>query len=244
MPGDGADSSDVAIVMRLDAGWSRYYHSRYRAALAAADAVLKTAPENADAWLLRCATLRMQQRWKGVLTAAAQVERLAPHEPTALGEALLSKGDALDALGRYSDALVAFRHALTVLPTEDVALRVLVWIGVSRCQGNLNHASEALAAVQRAIEIDPPAAEVWYRLGESYRARRRMPEALAALEQTLALDPDHPYAGSNRAWVLLRLGRWREAWRAVGQVRANFSAISLRIDERLFGRARVDEPSE
>ena len=63
----------------------------------------------------------------------------------------------------------------------------------------------------RAAILDEGVAEVHARLGEALRLLGRNEEALAALEQALALAPDDAYALGTKGQVLLALGRKDEA---------------------------------
>jgi tetratricopeptide (TPR) repeat protein len=248
----GEDPVDDEVSTRLDTGWSLCRRGHYREALLAAETLLETSPQSPHAWLLRCAALLNLRQWPEVIAATTQVERLLPDNREITGRALLWKGDALDRLHRYSEALVALQGATERLPTEEVSLQTTAWIRVSYCLGRLKRHSEAVEAARRAIKSDPTEAEAWFVLAHSCRALRRRREALDALERTLALDPlaldplaldpYHPQAGGFRLVVLLRLGRLREAWSAFKQLRATWAGTQARWAERRYGPASLYEP--
>jgi tetratricopeptide (TPR) repeat protein len=240
MPGEGP--VDDEVYTRLDAGWALLQRGRYREALLAADTLLETRPESPNAWLLRCAALSSLRQWPEVITAATQAERFAPDFWEITGRASLWKGQALYALKRYPEALVAYQGATEQLPTDLVADLARAWIGVSRCLGWLKRLPEGVEAAQHALAIDPTESEAWYTLGIKYRMLHRRREALDAFDHTLALDPYHPSAGVDRLAVLLRLGRLREAWRALKQERAHWGGISVRMSERDYGPASLYQP--
>jgi tetratricopeptide (TPR) repeat protein len=238
----GEDPVDDEVSTRLDTGWSLCRRGHYREALLAADTLLETSPESPNAWLLRCAALLNLRQWPEVIAAATQVERLLPDNREITGRALAWKGDALDRLHRYSEALVAFQGATERLSTEEVSLQTEAWIRVSYCLGRLKRNPEAVEAARRAIKIDPTEAEAWFTLADNCRALHRRREALDALERTLALDPYHPYAAGTRLMVLLRLGRLREAWGVFKQLRATWAGTQARWAERRYGPASLYEP--
>ena len=70
---------------------------------------------------------------------------------------------------------------------------------------------EAESWSAEAVARHPRAADLWSLRGVMLRQRNRPVEALAALDQALALDPQHLAARANRGNVLMDLGRAAEA---------------------------------
>jgi Flp pilus assembly protein TadD len=82
-----------------------------------------------------------------------------------------NKGVTLDFLGKYVDAIYAYNKA-----TEFNSQHGNAWYnkGVSECkkcldEGNLSYCNAAIRSFERAIEIRPFDAEVWYRKGIALR---------------------------------------------------------------------------
>jgi len=91
-------------------------------------------------------------------------------------------GGALQAQGRYDDALLAFKHSLALGPTNSG------WSNVGTCNYFLGHYAAAAASYEKATELAPKDYEVWANLGDAYRW---MPDsrakALTAYQKAIAL---------------------------------------------------------
>jgi predicted TPR repeat methyltransferase len=70
---------------------------------------------------------------------------------------------------------------------------------------------EAVALIERSLELEPDRADWHSNLGIVLQDRLRLHEAAAAYERAIALDPDHANAHNNRGVVLRALGREAEA---------------------------------
>lgn len=77
--------------------------------------------------------------------------------------------------------------------------------------------SEALAAVERAIELDEHSKAAWYAKGTILAMLARYDEALAAFDSALELDSQFAPAWDGKAWALGILGRKAEALAAVNR---------------------------
>lgn len=69
----------------------------------------------------------------------------------------------------------------------------------------------AMAAYQKALEIDNGKAATWLALGDAYLALENYAEALRAYEHAMTLNPNDALAWSNRGTALDALGRHKEA---------------------------------
>jgi tetratricopeptide (TPR) repeat protein len=76
----------------------------------------------------------------------------------------------------------------------------------ARVQRLLGHWDEAVADLQRAIELDPRDVLASNNLALTYAAMRRFPEALATLERVLAWDPTNARALLTKADALMAIG--------------------------------------
>ena len=85
---------------------------------------------------------------------------------------------------------------------------------------------EALAAAERAIQLDESSAEAWYIKGTCQAMLAQYEQALKAFEQALALDDRFVPAWDGKAWVLGIMGKKDEALVAVNR--------ALEIDPEYF----------
>jgi tetratricopeptide (TPR) repeat protein len=104
--------------------------------------------------------------------------------------------------------------------TSDAEL--LAALGASL--GILGRRDEAIAALSRAIAIDPKHFDAHNNLGNVYRDDGKLDLAIASFDQALALNPQFFEAKLNRGQVLHRLGRPAHG---VGDLR---EAVRLRPD--------------
>jgi hypothetical protein len=79
------------------------------------------------------------------------------------------------------------------------------WLDEGRRLGNLGRYEEALAAFDRAIELDPDEANTHTNRGRALRNMGRYEEALTAIDRAIELDPNDQTALRHRD--LLREGR-------------------------------------
>jgi tetratricopeptide (TPR) repeat protein len=146
-----------------------------------------------------------QRRWASgteVLPAAeAAVERALELDPT-LAEAHLEAGSLAFRLGFNRPAAEAeLERALRLNPALARAHHEQACLLAA--QGRFD---QAVAAAERARELDPRSLWVASDLGFFHYLARRFPQALAASEQALALDPGFQWAHHFRMLSALGLG--------------------------------------
>jgi tetratricopeptide (TPR) repeat protein/TolB-like protein len=94
-------------------------------------------------------------------------------------------------LERYEDALQAFEQARALTPDNELVYRNL---GIAQMsQGNYDAAT---AELERALKIKS-SATAYASLGAAYFLRHRYPEAMAAVETAIDLDPNRYYYWGN-----------------------------------------------
>src|SRR5438093_2030105 len=98
-------------------------------------------------------------------------------------------------------ALAEFRQAEQGLPNSADVIEA-----IARVQRALGHWDEAVANLQRAIELDPRDVRASNNLALTYCAMRRFPEALATLDRVLAWDPTNARALLTKADALVAIG--------------------------------------
>jgi tetratricopeptide (TPR) repeat protein len=100
---------------------------------------------------------------------------------------------------------------------EQQKQQAAFWLDYSHQLAASIRYSEALAAVERALELDENNAEAWYLKGTCWGMLARYEEALAAFERALAVNAAYAPAWDGKAWVLGILGRKAEALAAVNR---------------------------
>jgi serine/threonine protein kinase len=102
---------------------------------------------------------------------------------------------------------------------------------------NQGRFTEALAAYDKSIQLNPNYADAYAGRGASLSSLDRYSEALAAIDRAIQLNPDNTYSWSIRGYALENLGRHGEA------LKSYETAIQLRSDNRnaIEGRNRVLE---
>jgi len=67
--------------------------------------------------------------------------------------------------------------------------------------------SEAVAAFDAAIALEPEYYEAWNEKADAYNRNEQFNEALAASDKALAINPDYVNGWINRGYILYNLGR-------------------------------------
>jgi len=109
--------------------------------------------------------------------------------------------------GRRTAAIACLQRLLAIEGDEPAALAALSDLYVDE-----KRLAEAVEAMARAHRCDPSDASLLHGLAVTLRRDGRRREALARLDQALALAPQFDAARFERAMVLLEEGRLAEAW--------------------------------
>jgi Flp pilus assembly protein TadD len=105
-----------------------------------------------------------------------------------------------------------YRELLAEVPrSRDCYHRLAVMAAV---QGKFDQAN---AYYRTALECGNPTADLWSDLGYCHYLQQQLPEAEQALQQALALEPQHCAAMNNLAMVLGETGRFDDAYRLFRQ---------------------------
>lgn len=162
--------------------------------------------------------LSMLRAGEGCKNAYALFWEAIEKDP-AHAEAHLEAGYCSIELGRYPDALKAFKQAVLLKPDCPKGHYNL---GVA--YGLLGRHEEAIAEYRQAISITPEFADAHYNLAVAYQELRRYPEAMEAFKNTIRIKPDYLDAYNNLGLAYRMLGRNEEAISAFKQ------AISINPD--------------
>ncbi len=122
------------------------------------------------------------------------------------GRALVDRGVAAFAEGRFADAEAAFRQAVASLPDDADA-----HLNLGSALFEQRKLPEAEQEYRRTLELDPAATRARFNLGTLLAASGRRDKAIREYEAALRSDPGHVSAHFNLANSLLTLGRFAEA---------------------------------
>jgi tetratricopeptide (TPR) repeat protein len=131
---------------------------------------------------------------KDSLDRALALDRNLPEVHLALGYYRHDEGD-------YIGALEEFRQTEKDLPNSADVIEA-----IAKVQRKLGRWEEAIAKLDRAIELDPRNVRAANNLALTYGELRRFPEALATLDRVLAWDAANARALLTKAEVLLAMG--------------------------------------
>ena len=163
-----------------------------------------------------------KELWPKVL-AFAQKWR---EEDPADHRALYYIGLGLNGLGQFSQAEAAYRHALTINPTD-----VKVWNNLAGLlYEKLQRPSEGVRCLERALKINPDHKLGWSNLATMVGRMGHHRQALIYADRAIALDPNLVEAYLHKAAAARALGQM-EVVREICQVLAS-------LEPKYFRRAR------
>ena len=126
---------------------------------------------------------------------------------TSLASAQSLRGTALNALGRPTEAVVAFAHALALRPEDAEA-----HLNCGNALADLDDLDGAEQHIRRATAYDPLMPEAHASLGHLLARMGRLPEAIAAGAEAIALRPDFAVAHWNQGFASLLAGDMAAGW--------------------------------
>ena len=146
------------------------------------------------------------------------------NQPSHDAAACYNRGNALQDLGRFDEAVISYDQAIALKPGLAAAYN-----NRGNALQNLKRFDEAIASYDQAIALRPDFASAHNCRGSVLQELGRHGEALASYDRALGLQPNDAAAHYNRGNVLQDLGRYEEA------VSSYDRAIALRPDlERAF----------
>ena len=134
---------------------------------------------------------------------------------------LIRDGDGHLKDGNLDPALKAYTKAARIDPGSSAEKKSALVLGM------MGRYMEAIAAIDRAIEIDPSDAEAWMHRGFLFLRLERKREAVACFERAIALDPGNDYARFCRTETAEEIKRAE-----VGSRRAGSRRRSISVDGR------------
>jgi tetratricopeptide (TPR) repeat protein len=186
---------------------------RYERALSAAEHMLKSAPDDADALLHKGNALFKLGRHREAIETLKQGLAGKPMGP-AFGWVWL--GNVYYHHKIYPEAIAAYRSALAYeKPGESFARANL---GLALKDGR--HLDEALAVFEKLRDERPDDPYAWRQVGYTLHLMGRLEAALPAYERALAIDPKEGKVWQAMVEVYHALGRRDDARRVYDRLRA------------------------
>lgn len=202
-----------------------YQQKEYPRAIAKADEILASSPNNKNALYMKGLALRMNGDIEKSLTVFDQVLTVDPNYSGAWSQ----KGWAYNDLGRYQEGADAFDNAIRLEP--NVTMTKYSWYGKGQALRQLDKYDEALSAFNKALQLDPNYVECYSQIGIVYSRQGKYPEAIALMDKTIALKPDYGYGYTDKGWVYESMGKWSE------MLDAFETALRIGGDKRLQAQA-------
>ncbi len=132
--------------------------------------------------------------------------------------------------------------AAALVPAHGENPQLLEWAAIARAgSGGI---AEAMALLERVLELDPARPEAWYNLGRLKLGRAGAPEALAHFDRALALRPILAPAWYQRGQALVAQGRPEDAmasFRRALEIDPTDTRSYLALAEQLAARGQTAE---
>ena len=170
---------------------------RLSEAIESYDRALALLPGHLQTWLNRGSALQAQGRFDAALESFDKVLALSPRH----AKAWQGRGIALIGQQRFEEALESLDKALEIAPGEASTLR---------------HRATAEQSIKmfRQVPDGEQAIKVWQERAAFQQVAQRFPEALAALDKALELEPDNEEALLRKGAVLCEMRRVPEGMEA------------------------------
>lgn len=232
------DAADTAWreAVRLDsrhvAAWQQRYglafgRGDYRAAQQFATHLTEIQPGLSDSWL-RLADAQLQlQRPERALRAIDRASEIDPNQV----ETEIFRGHAFFALGRNTDAIAAYRRALT----GKLRMPAIAWAGLGNVYYRLQQFPDAITALREAVRLEPGTPQYHADLGIALKDGGHDEEALALFVAMRDKAPEDPFPWRQIGFVQSKLGRYAEGITALEQ------SLKLAPDQAKVWHALADD---
>ena len=172
---------------------------------------------------------------EGLAQLSAAINKLKP----ARAEYYLQWGDALRSAGRLQEALAAYEEAVRREPESTVALERL-----ALCLPLLKQNARAEAILKQVLQRTPGAAPDWLQLGLMQLGPGKTPDAIAAFEKAMQLDPDLPDAYNTAGAIWFETGdsaKGEAALRNAIRIQPNYAQAHNNLGNLLSATGRFEE---
>ncbi len=154
---------------------------------------------NADNQADQARELCEKRKWSQLLAFAQKWREEDPSDH----RALYYIGQGLCGLGQFSQAEAAYRHALTINPTD-----ARVWNNLAGLlYEKLQRPADGVRCLERALKINPDHKQSWTTLATMVGRMGRHHQALACADRAIALDPKLVEAHMHKATAAKALGK-------------------------------------
>ena len=140
----------------------------------------------------------------GIGASAARTSLIQAAEPGS-AESWINKGQSLQDLGKYYEAIDAYNKAIEADQTCSAA-----WKRKGDVFLILKRYEDSLQSYEKAIELDPKDADAWVDKGLSLEKMGKDEPAIKAYNTATDLDPENMRAWLNKGGTLDRVGRYSE----------------------------------
>lgn len=188
---------------------------------------LRKNPENSKARLELAKLLQAESRYEEALAHYRVYLRQQPEDP----EARMQYAQVLSWLSEHQDEALVQLNELSLLYSEDKALRLQRLEVMSRIKGNERQVEQEIrqmrSEARQMLLLDPEDPGALLKLGQLAQLQQDYPQALDYFQQTLAADPDNAQAEAYIA-AILSLPDYRIA-QLDNQIAATPQSLDLRL---------------
>ena len=233
--GEAAQAQPDSLAVWVQTGRVRLDREEYAEAAAAFDRALQIDSSDADAHQGKIIALRVARQLDAALAAAGEA---AQAQPDSFGIWYQTGWVRLDR-EEYAEAAAAFDRALQIDSSDADALAGR--IATLRLSGRLD---EALSTADDALTRKPKDLAIWYQIGWIHADRRNYPDARAAFETGLQIEPEDEDLLSTKV-LLLRMDQDFAAAEQEGRklVQRNQKSVAFRtqLALSLFDKGDYEE---
>ncbi len=139
----------------------------------------------------------------------------------------------------WKDSETLFRHAVAVMPDNDLA-----WLHLGDFYSQCHQPAQAVEAYRRAVEIFPNSAGARNNYGNELMELGRFDEAIAQFREAVKLKSGQAVAINNLGLALLQSGRAAEAveqFEAALKLRPGYTAAMSNLGSALLREGRLDD---
>jgi tetratricopeptide (TPR) repeat protein len=126
----------------------------------------------------------------------------------------------------YEKARLAYQQALDIEPKHPHAP-----VGLARVYEKQGDGQKALAMHQRAVQIHPEAASLWFEFGMCCGRQKMWKETIECLQKANRLEPNNSAYSNHLGFALARAGRYQESLdhftQTVGEAAAYYNLASM-----------------
>ncbi|MCX5633376.1 MAG: tetratricopeptide repeat protein [Phycisphaerae bacterium] len=154
----------------------------------------------------------VKELWQENWSAALTYFRKATEKNSQDAGAWILAGYCYDKLGRYQEAIEAYKQAIRIKPDFAEA-----YLCLGATYGKLGRYQDEIESYKQAIRIKPDYADAHYNLGVSYGELGRYQDEIESYKQAIRIKPDYAEAHGNLGVAYKNLGRYQEAIEALKQ---------------------------